>query len=197
MPSYEINPDRAMMVIVDPQIAFGEAISVPNALPAVENMRRATNAWRQIGRVILTRHVIATPEAAGRLADFVPQATELLGPDSEVTGFYDDIKSDGDIVITKNRFNAFIGTDLEQLLQAANIELVIIAGLTTPVCVEGTVKGAHERDYRVILLKDACASQALDRSAEESHDAAIAEMGALWAETIETDNFLARLTTAN
>ncbi len=193
-PKYNIDPENTAMVIVDPQVAFGEVIPVPDAQNAVENMRRATDAWRNIeGKVIITKHVIKKPDDTGRLEDFVPHAYEVLNAESEATKLYGGLYQDGDLVIEKDRFNAFIRTNLEKELRDRYINLLVIAGLTTPVCVEGTVKGANERDFKVIVLEDACASQELNRSPEESHDDSIAEMGSLWAEIISTDEFIERV----
>ncbi len=193
-PKYNIDPENTVMVIVDPQVAFGKVIPVPDAQNAAENMQKATDAWRNIGgEVIITKHIIEKPDDTGRLEDFVPHAFEVLSAKSEATKLYDGLFQDGDLVIEKDRFNAFIRTNLEKELRDRFINLLVIAGLTTPVCVEGTVKGANERDFKVIVLEDACASQALGRSPEQSHDDSILEMGSLWAEIISTNKFIERV----
>ncbi|NRA90126.1 MAG: cysteine hydrolase [Simkaniaceae bacterium] len=65
-----------------------------------------------------------------------------------------------DIQIRKNRFSAFYGTDLELIFRANQIETMILAGVATNNAVELTAIEAHDRDYRVQVMKDTteCAS---------------------------------------
>jgi nicotinamidase-related amidase len=72
-------------------------------------------------------------------------------------------------VISQHRmFDSFIGTDLESRLRAHGIENVIIAGLTSQTCVEGTGRHALEAGYHVTFLKDAVAE-----FTEQAHRAAL------------------------
>jgi len=65
-----------------------------------------------------------------------------------------------DIQVTKHRVSAFYGTDLDLILRANQIETLILAGVATNNAVELTAREAHDRDYRVQVMKDAteCAS---------------------------------------
>jgi nicotinamidase-related amidase len=75
----------------------------------------------------------------------------------------------GEVVISQHRmFDSFIGTDLESQLRAHGIEKVIIAGLTSQTCVEGTGRHALEAGYHVTFLKDAVAE-----FTEQAHRAAL------------------------
>jgi ureidoacrylate peracid hydrolase len=65
---------------------------------------------------------------------------------------------EGEIVISRHRmFDSFVGTDLEAQLQANGIEKVVLAGLTSQTCVEGTGRHALETGFHVTFLKDAVA----------------------------------------
>lgn len=65
---------------------------------------------------------------------------------------------EGDIVISQHRmFDGFIGTDLLEQLQAHGIEHVVLAGLTSHTCVEGTGRHALEAGFHVTFLTDAVA----------------------------------------
>jgi nicotinamidase-related amidase len=67
--------------------------------------------------------------------------------------------------------SAFNHTDFDLLLRNRGIRNLIIGGVTTDVCVLGTVKDAIDRGYDVLLLKDACAA------AEKGlHDAVVASV---------------------
>jgi len=65
-----------------------------------------------------------------------------------------------DIIVRKRRHSAFYGTDLEIYLRNLRgrdaIDTLVITGTTTNVCVESTVRDAFARDYKVLLVADAC-----------------------------------------
>jgi nicotinamidase-related amidase len=64
---------------------------------------------------------------------------------------------DDDIVVTKHRVNAFIGTDLEMILRANDIDTLILFGIATSGVVLSTVLHAADADYRVVVIQDCCA----------------------------------------
>lgn len=63
-----------------------------------------------------------------------------------------------DWTVTKFRSDAFVHTNLDQLLRASGIDTVVVLGLITEGCVESTVRGASYHDYYVVVVKDAVAS---------------------------------------
>jgi ureidoacrylate peracid hydrolase len=73
--------------------------------------------------------------------------------------FYPALKpQSGDVIVSRHRqFNGFIGTDFEKKLRANGIEKVILAGLTSHTCVEGTGRHALELGFHVTFLSDAVA----------------------------------------
>ncbi len=50
-----------------------------------------------------------------------------------------------------------MGTDLNEKLKARGIEKIILAGLTSQTCVEGTGRRAIEAEYHLTFLTDAVA----------------------------------------
>lgn len=68
--------------------------------------------------------------------------------------FYEIEPLAGEPIVTKHRYSAFFGTDLETLLKVRGIRTVILAGVTTDVCVETTARDAFMRDYDVVVLSD-------------------------------------------
>lgn len=75
------------------------------------------------------------------------------------TEFHPDLDvAPSDLVIVKPRISAFYGTPLEAALRANRIERVVIAGVSTTWAVQATAREAHDRDYEVFILEDACAA---------------------------------------
>ena len=73
--------------------------------------------------------------------------------------WYEDIRpASGDIVVSKHRYDAFQGTDLDLILRGHGIRTVILTGVVTNVCVETTARAAFVRDYYVAVVADGCAA---------------------------------------
>lgn len=94
----------------------------------------------------------------------------------------------GDPIVTKHRYNAFHGTDLDTILRANAIRTVVMTGVATDVCVASTAREAFMRDYYAIMVDDGTAT-----FSPEDHAAAlrnfdryfgevstIAEITAIW-----------------
>lgn len=62
----------------------------------------------------------------------------------------------GDIVVTKHRVGAFMGTDLELILRANRIETLVLCGIATSGIVLSTLRHASDADYRLIVAQDCC-----------------------------------------
>ncbi len=59
-----------------------------------------------------------------------------------------------DIIITKNSYDAFSGTDLERVLKERGIHYIIIAGIFGDGCVMATVCGGFSRGFNFVMLED-------------------------------------------
>ena len=64
----------------------------------------------------------------------------------------------GEPVIDKPGKGAFYQTDLELMLKNREIDTLLVAGVTTEVCVNTTVREANDRGFRCVVLSDCCAS---------------------------------------
>lgn len=71
-----------------------------------------------------------------------------------------------DYEVTKRNQDAFYGTSLDFYLRGEGIETVLVCGVTTNVCVESTIRGAHERGFDVVMVEDCCGTD--DKTAHES-----------------------------
>ena len=75
-----------------------------------------------------------------------------------------DIKFDSSKeIIVKTRQSTFIRTNFEERLKEKNIDTLILGGVFTHGCVGRTAIDAYERDFNVILAKDASFSHMLNQ----------------------------------
>ncbi len=62
----------------------------------------------------------------------------------------------GDVQVVKHRVSPFYSTTLMAQLRAAGIERIYCSGVSTNAVVQATVRDAHDRDFSVVLIEDAC-----------------------------------------
>ncbi|MDO8280356.1 MAG: cysteine hydrolase [Burkholderiaceae bacterium] len=70
----------------------------------------------------------------------------------------------GDVQVVKHRVSSFYSTTLMAQLRAAGIERIYCSGVSTQAVVQATVRDAHDRDYDVVVIEDACCAHS-----EEEH----------------------------
>jgi ureidoacrylate peracid hydrolase len=62
----------------------------------------------------------------------------------------------GDVVVRKQRYSGFAGTNLDMILTTNGIRYCLYTGVATNVCVETTLRDGYLLDYWPILVADAC-----------------------------------------
>ncbi|MGD6802703.1 cysteine hydrolase family protein [Rossellomorea aquimaris] len=143
-----MNGNNNALIIVDVQDAFNDPKwGERNNLNAEENIGQILTAWRKKGwNVIHVQHKSENPSSVFYPKNEGFQIKEVAKP------------FEGEVVMTKTVNSSFIGTNLEEYLHAANIETVVIVGLTTPHCVSTTTRMSGNLGFDTYLISDATAA---------------------------------------
>jgi ureidoacrylate peracid hydrolase len=122
---------------------------------------------RRAGVRIIRAQVLHNEASDSEVWNERPNHPAVLGtPGAE---FHPDFMPEkDDFVLKKTRYSAFIRTTFEDDLHAMGIKTLIMTGIATNVCVESTARDAFQRDFRVVMVEDCCASMS-----EDAHNAAL------------------------
>ena len=100
--------------------------------------------------------------------------------------FYQIAPRADEVIVTKHRYGAFEGTDLDLILRSGGIRTVIMTGVATNVCVETTSRQAFMRDYYVVLAADSCATYS-----QAAHDATLDNIDRFFGQVVRSDEIMA------
>ena len=155
-----ISPSRTALLLIDMQRDFAK----PLTLPAIANAEKLADAARAANVPCIFVRLITSPEDE---TTFLSEWKTRRGDDDEPlcragtpgAEFVGPKPQAGEMVFSKKRYNAFIGTGLDAHLRAEKIDTLVVAGLTTECCIDSSVREAFERDYHVFVVEDGTACQ--------------------------------------
>jgi nicotinamidase-related amidase len=149
MPLTQLDATAALIVI---DLQKG-VIAVPTVHPISDIVSRSTQLARAFRRRRLPVVLVNVPATAPGRTDvgkshvtITPDFAELI-PELE--------RQPDDLVVTKQRIGAFIGTALNDLLRTRGVTQVFLTGVATGSGVEATARSAYDYGYNVVLVVDA------------------------------------------
>lgn len=207
-----IDPARSALLVIDMQHATGSrdgalarrVMTTPEGrrtlayrferieTRVVPAIRRLLDAFR--GRGLHVVHVTIgaqRPDAADappHMRKFFAELGNHVGaPDHAILPELAPLP--GEPVVNKTTNGAFASTGIDSLLRALRADHLVMAGISTNMCVETTAREAADRGYAVTLVEDACGA-----THPESHAMACFNIGRLFGRVASTDAVLAEVT---
>ena len=124
-----------------------------------------------------------------------PGATAFL-PSSHGVQIHPNVQpEEGEVVIQKHYPNSFRETPLLETLRNLGVELLVICGMMTHMCVDAGTRAAVDHGFTCLVAQDACATRALSFggitvTAEQVHLSFLAALQAAYAQVLPTDEIL-------
>ena len=173
--------NKMALLIIDMQYDFlaeGAPVFCVGGLEMIPRVQQLAEACRKQNIPVIYTREVHRPSG-------IDMGRELDGnePDHCLDGskgaeIHQDLTpNQGDYLVNKVRYDAFLGTELVFLLNGLGVcpgDTLIICGVASNVCVHYTSAGAHQRDYRIKVVEDCCAGSSI-----EEHEAAMRQVNYL------------------
>ena len=193
MVDFKVIPHQTALLDIDLQNCF--VAGADRGREVVDRINEIAAVCRDAGILVIhTRHAIRRDHAnIGVLGQIVSKVRDgLLDEGAESAAYHEALQIEPhDVLLTKPRFGAFHGTDLEVILRSRGIDAVIIAGITTDVCCDTTAREANARDFKVFFLSDATTTSAGNPA--EVIEATLDLMGALFGQVLSSQEMIAKI----
>lgn len=181
LPDTPADWSQAALVLVDCQNTYRDGVMrLEGVEAALEEARVLLERARALGRPVIH---IQHDAGVGSPYDIRAHIGAIAAPVTPRAG---------EPVIVKQYPNAFIGTELEARLHAADVKQLVIAGFMTHMCINSTARGAFNLGFAPTVVSRATATRALPLPdggvvpAEQLQQASLAAMADLFAVVVPT-----------
>lgn len=157
--------DRHALLIIDMQHDFavpGGACEVPGAHATIPAIRRVLGRFRDLGLPVF--HVVREYRADGSDVEITRldalQQKNMVVPGTQGVRIAPGLEPvEGEYRIVKQRFSAFMFTELDLILRRKNVTHLAVTGTQLPFCLRATLFDGLCLGYVMTLLTDASSSR--------------------------------------
>ena len=174
--------EKLALIVVDMQRDFIKDRSLYSCQMLDDDLIRQVKRLIEFARdkkipIIFTQHSIRYDKSNAEFGE--PENVRACIIGTEGWKIIEELKPDSqDYIILKDKYDAFFGTKLENILKCIDIDTVIICGVLTNNCIRATAEGAHYRGFKIIIVEDCCGatSYICDFTHETIHDITLRDL---------------------
>ena len=145
--------------------------ALPNRVLPVANALRQAGGWVVSTQFTLVPGKQGEPFISPHLKEMRPFLRKGdFAPGSWGNTLVDELQP-ADLTVEKVAYSAFFMTRMEWVLRKAGIDTLFICGIVTNGGVASTVRDAHVRDFKTLVLSDGCAA-----FSNETHERALGDL---------------------
>jgi len=212
-PPLTLEATRTCLVVVDLMYATGHPdFGLGALLRAQGRLDDAVYRFRRIEELVVpnTLRLLAWAREHGMrrifltygsevsdYSDLSPQIFELCRATRNRVGYREhellDVleRRDDERVVNKITPSAFSSSPLELILRTYGCDTALFTGVSTNMCVEGTLRDASDRGFGCVLVEDACGADS-----DEYHAASCTVIQRLYGHVLGTQDVIDRLEAA-
>jgi nicotinamidase-related amidase len=181
---------KSALILIDLQNDYfpGGAMELAGMTQAAAQAQALLAAWRQARLPRFhVQHIALGPGAT------------FFRPDTPGVEINESVRPlPGEALLRKHYPNAFRDTGLLEVLQAAGIDELIIAGAMSHMCIDATTRAAFDYGFSCTVIHDACATrdlafEGLIIPAAQVHGAFMAALRMRYARVVALKEFLSGL----
>ena len=209
-PEVELEPERVCLVVVDMQYATGSRTTgLGKRLAAQGKLQDAEYRFARIEEAVvpntkrlldffrahdLRRVYLTYGSEVSDYSDLPEHVRELCESTNNRVGereheIIDELKPlPNERVFNKIGASAFNSTPLDIVLRVYGVDMLLFTGVSTNMCVEGTVRDAADHDFLCFMVEDACGADS-----PAMHEASVTVVQRLFAQVTTTAEVLERL----
>lgn len=193
---------KQALIVLDVQRIYTDKESelyCKEAEKTIDKINKLIQQMTDLGQlVVLVRHMHKLDGSdIGRLFDYTGEAEEDFNfkeGSKEVEFDPRLLRPANALELKKNRYSAFAGTNLENILKGKGIKRVIISGFMTNFCCESTARDALDRDFYVDFIVDATGTPGTDKFDQKQIRDIVGELlAAGFAKVMTTKEILSQL----
>jgi ureidoacrylate peracid hydrolase len=178
LPEFSVRPESTALIVIDityqqasPNygnckriIEAGNGDDLKYYLERMKNkvmpaLKRLTEGFRTMGApVIYTRCASLRGDGSDQTWRHRSFGLTIDADEYEAQIMEEIAPQSSDIVLVKTGSSAFTSTNCEHLLHNMGITTLVVTGIYTNSCVEGTIRAGGDLDFRCLMAEDACAA---------------------------------------
>lgn len=172
-----MKANKTAILVLDPQndLTSPEGKLFPATKPVldkfnvIKNINHLTDSFRDAGASVIFSPIVFSkgyPEVGcnpyGVMSSVIASNAMVKGTSGAEIDQQFTMKDD-DIILERSAIIAFEGTNLLEILKDKGITTIVLCGLLSDICIEGTMRTAYSKGFEVFTLEDATATLSLEK----------------------------------